>query len=261
VTIKSIELSIVERGFEEGWIVPQPPHKRTGRKIAVVGSGPSGLAAAAQLNKAGHWVSVFERADRIGGLLMYGIPNMKLDKQNVVQRRVDLLSAEGVRFFTGVEVGKDLSVAKLREDFDAVVLCGGATKPNDLNAPGRELQGIHFAMDFLRGNTKNLLDRRAGLDPFAQLISAKDKDVIVIGGGDTGTDCVGTSLRHGCRSVAQFEIVPRPPNERTGDNPWPQWPRIYRWITVRPKRLRASAPIRAGIRFRRSASLATRTAT
>jgi glutamate synthase (NADPH/NADH) small chain len=228
VTIKSIELAIVERGFEEGWIVPQPPPRRTGKKVAVVGSGPSGLAAAAQLNKAGHWVSVFERADRIGGLLMYGIPNMKLDKQNVVQRRVDLLSAEGVRFFTGVEVGKDMPIAKLREDFDAVVLCGGATKPNDLNAPGRDLQGIHFAMDFLRGNTKNLLDRRAGGDPFAGLISAKDKDVIVIGGGDTGTDCVGTSLRHGCRSIAQFEIVPRPPNERTGDNPWPQWPRIYK---------------------------------
>jgi glutamate synthase (NADPH/NADH) small chain len=228
VTIKSIEMAIVERGFEEGWIVPEPPPKRTGKKVAVVGSGPSGLACAAQLNKAGHWVSVFERADRIGGLLMYGIPNMKLDKEKVVQRRVDLMRAEGVRFFCNVEVGKDLAVQKLHDDFDAVVLCGGATKPNDLPVPGRELQGIHFAMDFLRGNTKNLLDTRNGLSAFDKFISAKDKDVIVIGGGDTGTDCVGTSLRHGCRTLAQFEIVPRPPNERTLDNPWPQWPRVYK---------------------------------
>ncbi len=228
VTIKNIEFSIVEKGFEEGWIVPQPPAERTGKKVAVVGSGPSGLACAAQLNQAGHWVTVFERADRIGGLLMYGIPNMKLDKEQVVQRRVDLLQAEGVRFKTGIEVGKDLPVDSLRKDFDAVVLCGGATKPNDLPAPGRELAGIHFAMDFLRGNTKNLLDTRNGGPAYDRFISAKDKDVIVIGGGDTGTDCVGTSLRHGCRSLAQFEIVPRPPNERTADNPWPQWPRVYK---------------------------------
>ena len=228
VTIKNIELSIVEKGFDEGWIVPDPPSMRTGKKVAVIGSGPSGLACAAQLNKAGHWVTVFERADRIGGLLMYGIPNMKLDKAAVVQRRVDLLSAEGVRFKVNCEVGKDYPVDKLRDEFDAIVLCGGATTPNDLPVPGRELTGIHFAMDFLRGNTKNLLDTRAGGAPYDKLISAKDKDVIVIGGGDTGTDCVGTSLRHDCRNLAQFEIVPRPPNERSGDNPWPQWPRVYK---------------------------------
>lgn len=228
VTIKSIELAIVERGFEEGWIVPEPPPMRTGRKVAVVGSGPSGLACAAQLNRAGHWVTVFERADRIGGLLMYGIPNMKLDKELIVQRRVDLLEAEGVRFFTNCEVGKDYPVTKLREEFDAIVLCGGSTKPNDLPIPGRELTGIYFAMDFLRGNTKHLLDTRSGRYDYDPLISAEGKDVIVIGGGDTGTDCVGTSLRHGCRSLAQFEIVPRPPDSRTADNPWPQWPRVFK---------------------------------
>jgi glutamate synthase (NADPH) small chain len=228
VTIKNIELAIIERGFEEGWVVPQPPSERTGKKVAVIGSGPSGLACAAQLNQAGHWVTVFERSSRVGGLLMYGIPNMKLDKEKVVRRRVDLLAAEGVRFRTEVEVGKDLPVSKLRKDFDAIVLCGGATKPNDLQIPGRELEGIHFAMDFLRGNTKHLLDSRKPASWPEIKITAEDKDVIVIGGGDTGTDCVGTSLRHGCRSLAQFEIVPRPPDQRTGDNPWPQWPRVYK---------------------------------
>lgn len=228
VTIKNIECAIVDKGFEEGWIVPEPPPLRTGKSVAVVGSGPSGLACAAQLNRAGHWVTVYERADRIGGLLMYGIPNMKLDKEQVVQRRVDLLAAEGVRFITKTEVGKDLSVEELRRKFDAIVLCGGATKPNNLPIPGRELNGVHFAMDFLRGNTKNLLDSRHGSAPFEGLISAEGKDVIVIGGGDTGTDCVGTSLRHGCKSLAQFEIVPQPPLTRTADNPWPQWPRIYK---------------------------------
>jgi glutamate synthase (NADPH/NADH) small chain len=228
VTIKSIECAIVDRGFAEGWIMPEAPPVRTGKKVAVVGSGPSGLACAAQLNRAGHWVTVFERADRIGGLLMYGIPNMKLDKEQVVQRRVDLLAAEGVRFITNTEVGKDYPVDKLRARFDAVVLCGGATKPNDLPIPGRELKGIHFAMDFLRGNTKHLLDTRSGISANGHMISAAGKDVIVIGGGDTGTDCVGTSLRQGCRSLAQFEIVPRPSDERAADNPWPQWPRIFR---------------------------------
>jgi len=228
VTIKSIELAIVERGFEEGWIIPEPPPVRTGRKVAVIGSGPAGLACAAQLNKAGHWVTVFERADRIGGLLMYGIPNMKLDKELVVQRRVDLLEAEGVRFFTNCEVGANYPANKVRDEFDAIVLCGGATKPNDLPAPGRDLKGIYFAMDFLRGNTKHLLDHRAGRNGYDPLISATGKDVIVIGGGDTGTDCVGTSLRHHCRTLAQFEIVPRPPDARTVDNPWPQWPRVYK---------------------------------
>ncbi len=224
VTIKTIECAIIDRGFEEGWVVPQPPAVRTGKKVAVVGSGPSGLAAAAQLNKAGHWVTVFERADRIGGLLMYGIPNMKLDK-NVVQRRIDLMAAEGVRFVTNTEVGKDYPAAQLREDFDAIVLCGGATKPRDLPIEGRNLQGIHFAMEFLHANTKSLLD--SGHED-GRFISARDKDVIVIGGGDTGTDCVGTSMRHGCRSLVQFEILPKPPLERAPDNPWPQWPKVYK---------------------------------
>ena len=227
VTIKQNERSIVDRGWEEGWIVARPPAKRTGKKVAVVGSGPSGLACAAQLNNAGHEVTVFERADRIGGLLMYGIPNMKLDKQKVVQRRVDLMADEGVVFKTGVEIGKDLPAAQLMADFDAVVLCVGATKPNDFFAktPGRDLKGIHFAMEFLTKNTKSLLD--SGHED-GQYISAKDKDVVVIGGGDTGTDCIGTSIRHGCRSLVTFEIVPQPPNARAADNPWPQWPKILR---------------------------------
>ncbi|MEZ4868378.1 MAG: glutamate synthase subunit beta [Caldilineaceae bacterium] len=228
VTIKNIECAIVDKGFAEGWIVAEPPKVRTGKKVAVVGSGPSGLACAAQLNKAGHTVTVFERADRVGGLLMYGIPNMKLDKEKVVQRRVDLLKAEGIKFVTNCEVGKDLPAQQLQSDFDAVVLCGGATKPNNLPIEGRELKGIHFAMEFLHGNTKHLLDSRHGMNGNGHLISAKGKDVIVIGGGDTGTDCVGTSLRHGCRSLAQFEIVPRPPDERMPNNPWPQWPRVYK---------------------------------
>lgn len=232
VTIKSIECAIIDKGFEEGWVVPEPPKVRTGKKVAVVGSGPAGLACAAQLNKAGHTVTVYERADRIGGLLMYGIPNMKLDK-HVVQRRVDLMAAEGVEFVTNCEIGKDIDASELKEQFDAVVMCTGATKPRDLPIEGRELNGIHFAMDFLRGNTKNVLDNRRngqvtvdGL-PVAP-ISATDKDVIVIGGGDTGTDCVGTSLRHGCRSLTQFEILPKPPEERAPDNPWPQFPRVYK---------------------------------
>jgi glutamate synthase (NADPH/NADH) small chain len=227
VTIKSIECAIVDKGFEEGWIVPEPPARRTGKKVAVVGSGPAGLAAAAQLNRAGHLVTVFERSDRIGGLLMYGIPNMKLDKNAVVQRRVDLLAAEGITFVTGCEVGKDFPAAKLRSDFDAVVLCGGATRPNDffLKTEGRQLTGIHFAMEFLHANTKSLLDSGHQDGKF---ISAKGKDVIVIGGGDTGTDCVGTALRQGCKSLLQLEIVPRPPDGRAADNPWPQWPKVYR---------------------------------
>lgn len=228
VTIKSIECAIVDHGFDQGWIVPESPPVRTGKKVAVVGSGPAGLACAAQLNRAGHWVTVFERADRIGGLLMYGIPNMKLDKEKVVQRRVDLLAAEGVRFITRTEIGKDYPVDKLRARFDAVVLCGGATKPNDLPIPGRDLKGIYFAMDFLRGNTRHLLDENAGVASNGSYISAEGKDVIVMGGGDTGTDCVGTALRHGCRSLAQFEIVPRPPDTRAPDNPWPQWPRVFK---------------------------------
>ncbi len=182
------------------------------------------MAAAAQLNRVGHNVTVFERADRIGGLLMYGIPNMKLDK-SLVQRRVDLMAAEGVEFMTGREIGKDYPAAKLRDEFNAIVLCGGATNPRDLKIPGRELAGIHMAMEFLTANTKSLLDSHHEDHRF---ISAKDKDVVVIGGGDTGTDCVGTSMRHSCRSLVQLEILPMPPETRAVDNPWPQWPKIYR---------------------------------
>lgn len=221
VTIKNIEYSIIEKAFSEGWVSAQPPAKRTGKKVAVVGSGPAGLAAAAQLNRAGHAVTVYERADRVGGLLMYGIPNPKLDKK-VVQRRVDLMAAEGVRFVTKTEVGKDLPARKLIEESDAVILCGGATKPRDLPIDGRSLQGIHFAMEFLHGNTRALLD---GVEP---PLSAKGRQVVVIGGGDTGTDCVATSIRHGCKSLVQLEILPRPPAERAADNPWPQWPKVYK---------------------------------
>lgn len=224
VTIKNMERAIVDRGFEEGWIVPEPPAKRTGKSVAVVGSGPSGLACAAQLNKAGHTVTVYERADRVGGLLMYGIPNMKLDK-SLVQRRVDLLTAEGVTFITGKEIGKDIPAEELKSTFDAVVLCTGATKPRDLPLPGRDFKGIHFAVDFLRLNTKSLLVSDHADENY---ISAKDKDVIVIGGGDTGTDCVGTSIRHNCRSLVQFEIMGQAPDERQPNNPWPQWPKIHR---------------------------------
>ena len=223
VTIKSIECAIVDRGFENGWIVPEPPLSRTGKRVAIVGSGPAGLACAAQLNRAGHLVTVYERADRVGGLLTYGIPNMKLDK-SVVQRRVDLLALEGVTFMTNTEVGVHVPAPQLVGDYDAVVLCGGATKPRDLQVEGRELKGIHFAMDFLAANTKSLLDSNLGN---GQYISAKDKNVIVVGGGDTGTDCVATSLRHGCRNLTQFEIMPQPPEERAPDNPWPEWPKVY----------------------------------
>ena len=224
VTIKSIEQAIIDKGFDAGWVIPEPPAVRTGKKVAVIGSGPAGLACAAQLNKAGHWVTVFERADRIGGLLMYGIPNMKLEK-TVVQRRVNLMSAEGIRFITGTHVGRDYPADELMREFDAVVLCGGATRPRDLPIEGRYLKGIHFAMEFLHANTKSLLDSN---HQDGRYLSAKDKDVIVIGGGDTGTDCVGTALRHGCRSLVQFEILPKPPETRAPDNPWPQWPKVYR---------------------------------
>jgi glutamate synthase (NADPH/NADH) small chain len=225
VTIKHIECSIIDKGFEENWVLPEPPAFRTGKKVAVVGSGPAGLSAAAQLNKAGHWVTVFERADRVGGLLMYGIPNMKLDKKKVVERRVKLMEAEGIKFMTNCEVGVNLGADQLLNDFDAVVLACGATKPRDLPAPGRNLKGVHFAMEFLHANTKSLLDSGHADGKF---ISAKGKDVIVIGGGDTGTDCVGTSLRHGCKSLVQFEILPKPPLDRAPDNPWPQWPKVYK---------------------------------
>ncbi|PKO21575.1 MAG: glutamate synthase [Chloroflexi bacterium HGW-Chloroflexi-1] len=224
VTIKQIECTIIERGFAEGWMRAEPPVVRTGKRIAVVGSGPSGLACADQLNQAGHWVTVYERADRIGGLLMYGIPNMKLDKA-IVQRRIELMVEEGVQFVTNTEIGKDLPAEQLRAEFDAVVLCGGATQPRDLPVEGRHLQGIHFAVDFLSADTRSLLSDGPCAEDW---ISARYKDVVVIGGGDTGTDCVGTALRHGCTDLAQFEILPRPPDDRPPDNPWPEWPRTYR---------------------------------
>ncbi len=225
VTIKNIEQAIIDHAWENGWVVPRPPAVRTGKKVAVIGSGPAGLAAADQLNKAGHLVTVFERSDRVGGLLMYGIPNMKLDKRAVVDRRTKLMEQEGVTFVVNTHVGIDVDVHELMHEFDAMVLACGATKARDLKVPGRDLAGIHFAVPFLHGNTKSLLDSnlRDG-----QYISAKDKDVIVIGGGDTGTDCIGTSLRHGCRSLVNFELMPQPPGTRAADNPWPQWPKIYR---------------------------------
>lgn len=223
VTIKNIEASIIDKGFDEGWVTAEAPEKRTGKKVAVVGSGPAGLACAAQLNRAGHSVTVFERADRIGGLLMYGIPNPKLDKK-LVQRRVDLLAQEGIQFVTNTEVGKNYPAEKLLKEFDAAVLCGGATKPRDLPIEGRVLRGIHFAMEFLHANTKSLLDGKHN----GSFISAKDKHVVIIGGGDTGTDCVATSMRHGCKGLIQLEIMGKPPMERASDNPWPQWPKVYK---------------------------------
>jgi glutamate synthase (NADPH) small chain len=226
VTVKNIELAIIEKGFKEGWIVPRLPPVRSGKKVAVIGSGPSGLACADVLNRAGHWVTVFERADHVGGLLMYGIPNMKLEKA-IVQRRVDLMAREGIIFVTRCEVGKDYPAEKLRSEFDAVVLCGGATQPRDLPIEGRTLQGVHFAMQFLHANTSNLLGVSLAEEKPAT-ISARGKDVIVIGGGDTGNDCVATALRHGCRSVSQFEILEQPPLARRADNPWPEWPRVLK---------------------------------
>ena len=224
VNIKMIEEAIADRAFAEGWVTPDPPPVRTGKRVAVVGSGPAGLAAAAQLNRAGHEVTVFERDDRIGGLLMYGIPNMKLDKK-LVDRRVRLMADEGVRFVTRVDVGKDLPGDQLVREHEAVVLCGGATLARELPVEGRSLGGIYPAMDFLTANTKSLLDSKL---KDGKQISAKDKHVVVIGGGDTGTDCVGTAIRHGCRSLTQLEILPRPPEVRAPDNPWPQWPKTYR---------------------------------
>ncbi len=226
VAIKNIEMTIVDKGFSEGWIKPRSVSIRSGKSVAVVGSGPAGLAAADQLNQAGHSVTVFERADRIGGLLMYGIPNMKLSKEEVVERRISLLRQEGIRFLTNTNVGhEESSVNKILEDFDAVLLSTGATVPRDLDIPGRNLSGIHFAMDFLTANTKSLLDSN---HKDGKYISAKDKNVIVIGGGDTGTDCIGTSLRHGCKSLVNFELFPKPPNERASNNPWPTFPRIFK---------------------------------
>ncbi|AOZ91088.1 glutamate synthase subunit beta [Paenibacillus crassostreae] len=224
VTIKTIEQAIIDKGFEEGWVVPHPPENRTGRRVAIVGSGPAGLAAAAQLNKAGHHVTVYERADRIGGLLTYGIPAMKLDK-GVVQRRVDLLEAEGIKFVTNVEIGVSIPAQQLVDDYDAVVLCGGATKPREFNIEGSNLKGVHYAMTYLNGTIKSFLDSDLSDGNY---ITAQDKDVIVIGGGDTGSDCVATALRHGCSSITQFGTHEKAPLERdTLGNPWPQFPNVY----------------------------------
>ena len=227
VTIKNIEQAIVDRGFEEGWIVPEPAAERTGKSVGIVGSGPAGLAAAQQLARAGHAVTVYERDDRIGGLLMYGIPNMKLDK-SVVERRIAQVRDEGVQFVTNANVGVDVSIADLRATHDALLLAVGATRPRDLPIPGRDLAGVHFAMDFLTQSTKSLLDEREVPPSDGRYIDAKGKNVIVIGGGDTGTDCIGTAMRHGAASVVNFELLPKPPDKRVGDNPWPTWPRIFR---------------------------------
>ena len=223
VTIKNVEVSIIDRGWAEGWVVPEVPAQRTGKKVAVIGSGPAGLSAAAQLNRAGHLVTVYERADRPGGLLMYGIPNMKLDKRDVVLRRIKFLEAEGIKFVCNAAIGEKIAAADLLREFDATVLCTGATQPRDLPIEGRNLQGVHFAMEYLTANTKAVLD---GGQPAP--IHAKGLDVVVIGGGDTGTDCVGTAMRHGCRSLLQIEIMGQPPLERAADNPWPEWPKTYK---------------------------------
>ena len=224
VTIKAIELSTVERAFDEGWISPSPPEARSGKRVAVVGSGPAGLAAADQLNRAGHTVTVFEKSDRIGGLLRYGIPEFKMEKR-FLQRRLDIMEAEGVRFRTGVNVGVDVPAQKLRGEHDAVLLAGGAGWPRDLKVPGRELGGIHFAMEFL--TQQNHLCEGDTV-PAGEHISAEGKRVVIIGGGDTGADCLGTVHRQGALSVAQFELLPRPPDERAETNPWPTWPNIFR---------------------------------
>jgi len=223
IAIEYIEKSIIEKAFSEGFVTPRIPQTRTGKKVAVVGSGPSGLAAAAQLNYAGHSVTVFERADAIGGLLRYGIPDFKLDKR-VLDRRLDVMKAEGVKFVVNTNVGVNYKMKKLKDEFDAIVLCGGSTVPRDIPIPGRNQKGIHFAMDFLTQQNQRVGDRNIN----GEDIFATGKNVIVIGGGDTGSDCVGTSVRHGAKSVTQIEIMPKPPKDRTETMPWPNWPMILR---------------------------------
>jgi glutamate synthase (NADPH/NADH) small chain len=218
VTIKVIEKTIVDRAWEEGWIHPEPPESRTGKRVAIVGSGPAGLAAAQQLNRAGHWVTVFEKADRLGGLLRYGIPDFKLEKW-ILDRRLEQMTSEGVRFQTKSHVGDNLPVEDIRKEFDAILLAGGAESPRDLKVPGRELKGIHFAMEFLPQQNK----RNAG-DSVPDQILATGKRVVIIGGGDTGADCLGTCHRHKAKSIHQFEIMPMPPPERAPSTPWPLWP-------------------------------------
>ena len=228
VAIKNLEFAIADKGFQNGWLKPNIPHIRTGKTIAIVGSGPAGLSAAQQLNSAGHHVKVFERADRIGGLMMYGIPNMKLDK-SIIDQRLEVMELEGIEFFTNTDVGgsgpNSISMDELYSTNDTVLLTTGATKPRDLAIPNRDGPGVYFAMDFLRANTKSLLDSDHNDGNY---ISANNKKVIVIGGGDTGTDCIGTSLRHGCESLINFEIMPEPPKERADNNPWPLFPRVYK---------------------------------
>jgi glutamate synthase (NADPH/NADH) small chain len=224
VTIKNIEAAIIDRGWSEGWVVPEVPKVRTGKRVAVIGSGPAGLAAAAQLNCAGHLVTVYERAPLPGGLLMYGIPNMKLDKKAVVLRRIRLMEESGVKFICNASVGDNVEPQIFGKEFDATVICTGATQPRNLPIEGRDLKGVHFAMEFLTANTAALMN---GGSDHAR-IHARGRDVVVIGGGDTGTDCVGTAMRHGCRSLVQIEILPKPPMERAADNPWPEWPKVYK---------------------------------
>lgn len=229
VTIKNMEYSIIERAWEEGWVVPRIPVHRTGMSVAVVGSGPAGMAAADQLNQMGHKVTVYEREDRIGGLLTYGIPNMKLEKAKV-QRRVDLLAEEGIEFVTDANIGVNVDVNVLRENNDALVLALGSTVPRDLDLPNREATGIHFAMEFLTKNQKRLLmtqDGKLSNNWDRSFVTAEGKDVIVIGGGDTGTDCIATSIRHRCKSVVNFELMPQPPDSRASNNPWPEWPKVF----------------------------------
>ena len=222
VSVKENENAIIEYGFENGLITPEIPHMHSGKRIAVIGSGPAGLAAADTLNKRGHSVTVYERSDRPGGLLMYGIPNMKLEK-HIIERRTELMKAEGVRFVLGCDVGRDITAEELLSENEAVVLACGSSQPRDIKAEGRDAEGIYFAVDFLKATTKSLLD--SGLSD-GNYISAKDKNVVIIGGGDTGNDCVGTSVRHGCSSVIQLEMMPEPPEERAESNPWPEYPRV-----------------------------------
>lgn len=224
VSVKENEHGIIENAYEMGYAAAKPPKVRTGKKVAIVGSGPSGLAVADTLNQRGHLVTVFERSDRVGGLLMYGIPNMKLEKQ-IIDRKVEVMKAEGIEFVTNANVGADVKAAKLLKDYDKVVLACGASNPRDIKAPGRDAKGIYFAVDFLKSTTKSLLDNELAAGTF---ISAKGKKVMVIGGGDTGNDCVGTSIRHGAQSVMQVEMMPKLPDSRTESNPWPQWPRVLK---------------------------------